>query len=690
VIAGGKGAIASLPRSLRGYQTMFERGVLGLVVVDVPSFRIGIVNRVFASMTGYGEAEIVGINFARIFPSDLNVGDDIAGHLPGGRTDGYTHERLMKRRDGSRVLVLSTVSVLRDKAGDPVQLLAVVEDLTSQRRSEHVARRSEALIDAAISALPVTFSTFDADLRLTFVAGGRDQAGVAPGEYLGKAIKEITHDPAAIRALEVALAGFESTSRTLINGNTYLSLNAPMRDEAGVIVGVVSVNNNITAEVAAEAERRQRDETRLFAGRHDPLTGLLGRPGLIEHLNALALSNRCAGALLLLDLDDFNLINDSFGNTMGDAVLLEVASRISGAFPELVIARYGGDAFAIVAPFVVKRADAVHAALRACATLDADVEIFGQAIRITASLGVALEGAHGSSMLLRNADSALAHAKHAGTGQYRLYDGDMRREVQDRIGIRGGLQSALKDGRLQVAYQPIVNLGDRSTIGAEALLRWTDPKRGPVPPTEFIPIAEDSGLIVPIGTWVMTTACANIESLHVEGMYVAVNVSARQFVGGVSSEWVENILARTGLSPRDLTVEVTETALMDDIDVVRPSFDRLRAIGVRIAIDDFGTGYSSLARLNRLPVDLIKLDRAFVTDIDRRPEARGMASAILQVSVAIGASIVAEGVETETEAATLVDLGYAVGQGYLFAKAMTIEEFSTRVSLEGRVTPILV
>jgi diguanylate cyclase (GGDEF)-like protein len=552
-----------------------------------------------------------------------------------------------------------------------------------------LARRSQALIDVAIAALPIAFSTFDTDLRLTSVAGGREQAGVPPDAYLGKRITEITNDPATIRALEVALAGAESTSRTLINGNVYLSLSAPMRDEAGAIVGVVSVNNNITAEVAAEADRRQRDEDRLYEGRHDPLTGLLGRPGLVEHLNELASTNRCAGALMLLDLDDFNLINDSLGNTVGDAVLLEVARRVSDAFPELVVARYGGDAFAIVAPFAIRRAHAIDAAKRVCAILDADVEVFGHALRITASLGVALEEAQGSPMLLRNADSALAHAKDAGTGQYRLYDGDMRREVQERIAIRGGLQAALKHGLLQVAYQPIVNLGDRSTIGAEALLRWTDPGRGSVPPAEFIPVAEQSGLIVAIGTWVMNTACKNMESLNDRGLYVAVNVSVRQFIGGASAEWVEEILARTGLPARELTVEVTETALMDDLDLVRSSFDRLRSIGVRVAIDDFGTGYSSLARLHRLPVDLIKLDRAFVTDIDQRPEARGMAAAILQVSAAIGAGIVAEGVETESEAATLIDLGYTVGQGYLFAKAMPIEALNTRVVREGRLAALV-
>jgi diguanylate cyclase (GGDEF)-like protein len=596
-------------------------------------------------------------------------------------------------RDGGQVIAATkraradlqrTLRLQCNEDGVPVHLLALVQGLTKIRGPERAARRHQSLIDAAIAALPVTVSTFDTDLRLTCVAGGRETARVYPGEYLGKRITEITHDPAAIRALEVALGGADSRSRTLIDGNIYVSLNAPMRNDAGAIVGVVSVNSNVTAEVSADTDRRQRDADRLYAGSHDPLTGLLARLGLVEHLNELALASHCAGALVLLDLDDFNLINDSLGNTVGDAVLLEVASRVADAFPELVVARYGGDAFAIVAPFAIRRVDALEAATRLCATLDADVEVFGHSLPITASLGVALDEAQGSSMLLRNADSALAHAKYAGIGQFRLYDGDMRREVQDRIGIRGGLQAALKDGLLQVAYQPIVNLGDRSTIGAEALLRWTDPERGSVPPAEFIPVAEQSGLIVPIGTWVMNTACENVESIHGRSLYVSVNVSVRQFIGGISAEWVEKILARTGLPAHDLTVEVTETALMDDIDRVRSSFERLRSIGVRVAIDDFGTGYSSLARLHRLPVDLIKLDRAFVTDIDERSEARGMAAAILQVSTAIGASIVAEGVETESEAATLVDLGYTVGQGYLFAKAMPIDDLNRRLALEER------
>src|SRR5580658_6403697 len=228
-------------------------------------------------------------------------------------------------------------------------------------------------------------------------------------------------------------------------------------------------------------------------------------------------------------------------------------------------------------------------------------------------------------------------------------------------------------GQLYIAYQPIINLTDRHIIGAEALLRWTHPEKGNIPPIDFIHVAERSGLIVPIGQWVMHSACTNMMQLHRDcDLYIAVNVSVRQLVGDLFAAWVEDVLARTRLAPSALVVEVTETALMDDIGLVRSAFHRLRSQGVQVAIDDFGTGYSSLARLQGLPVDVIKLDRAFVTDVDTRPEARAMAAAILQVSGAIGASIVAEGVETEGEAATLLALGYELGQGFLFARPMSI------------------
>jgi diguanylate cyclase (GGDEF)-like protein len=570
----------------------------------------------------------------------------------------------------ARVAARSQASTARVFSGR-----ATVDD-ESRDRDE----RSQALIDAAVATLPVSFSTFDRELRLTSVVGSREQAGMPLATYLGKPITEIISDGAAIQALRDALAGAESTACSELNGQTYRALIVPMRDHGGDIIGVMSVQRNITAEMEVEADGHRAAEVRLFAAQHDALTGLLGRSGLVESLNRIAFAGRRAGALLLFDIDDFNLINDSLGHTIGDAVLLEVASRLFHAFAGQVVARYGGDEFAVVVPSVASRADAVAAAQRVSDVFDADITIFGHAIRVRVSLGVAVEATADSSTLIRNADSALAHAKLAGSGEFRVYDAAMRREVRDRISIEAGLRTALDSARLHLAYQPIVNLDDRSIVGAEALLRWTDPKRGPIPPSEFIPVAEQSGLIVPIGQWVMNAACETMQSVHsAHDLYIAVNVSARQLVEDGFATWVEEVLGRTGLPAHALTVEVTESALMDDVDQVRAAFDRLRSLGVKVSIDDFGTGYSSLARLQSLPVDIIKLDRAFVTDLDSRPEARAMAAAILHVSTAIGAEMVAEGVETEREASTLLDLGYTVGQGFLFAKPMPIGALNARL-----------
>jgi EAL domain-containing protein (putative c-di-GMP-specific phosphodiesterase class I) len=297
---------------------------------------------------------------------------------------------------------------------------------------------------------------------------------------------------------------------------------------------------------------------------------------------------------------------------------------------------------------------------------------------VSVSVGIAVEGkATSSATMIRNAESALYNAKQDRTGQVRVWDAEMLRQAQHRLSRQNGLRTALAAGELHIAYQPIVRLADRVIIGAEALLRWTHPDDGPIAPFDFIPIAERSGLIVPIGRWVMTQACGDIVGLNrVHGLRIAVNVAARQLVAGDFAQWVQEVIDGTGLPASALTVEVTEGALMEDLAPVRTAFACLRERGIKVAIDDFGTGYSSLARLQDLPVDVVKLDRAFVTDIVERPEARRMAAAILQLSTAINADIIAEGVETEEEAAVLEDLGYNSAQGYLFARPMPLAELT--------------
>lgn len=304
------------------------------------------------------------------------------------------------------------------------------------------------------------------------------------------------------------------------------------------------------------------------------------------------------------------------------------------------------------------------------------VQIDGHPVTVTASIGIAFAHGDGSSVdLLRDADSALHEAKRAGRSETRIYNAESRRRLQHRLTTESGLRAALQAGSPRLEYQPIVSLGDRSIVGVEALLRWDDPVRGAVSPAEFIPIAEATGLIVPIGEWVMNRACEDATRLYRDhDLHVSVNVSVRQLMAGEFSTWLDGILAVTGLPPAALTIEVTESAFLDDLAAVRVAFERLRCRGVRIAIDDFGTGFSSLARLQHVPVDVIKLDRAFVIDVAERPEARTMAAAIFELSKAIGASIVAEGIETEAQAATLREIGYEQAQGFLFARPMPLSQ----------------
>jgi len=671
------------------YATIFERSSVGQLVVDVPSFRIDVVNRAFCAMTGFGIDELVGRDIAVVFPPGQSPADDILERLSDGTTEGYVVHRFLQRRDGTIVPALVTTAVVRDDDGRVVRLLDNIQDQTRQRDSDNLERRSQALIDGAIAALPMTFTAFDTHLRFTYVAGGLAQSGAAPDEFVGRHASEFTTHRPTLIALRKALLGYESTTRTLVNGQTYMSLHGPIRDDATTVIGVISVSTNVTAEVSAEAARRQAEELRLFIAQHDPLTGLPGRSALIEHLNALASTAKGPGALVLLDLDEFKLINEGMGHPAGDAVLLEVASRLAKAFPGEMVSRNGGDEFAVLLPAGSIPADAAAAAELIRTAIGADMEVDGRLLKVTAGVGVAIQLTHGpSSTLIGNADWALSRAKHAGLDECRVYDGEMRLEAENRLLVQGGLRVALMTGQLSVAYQPIVNLSRRLTVGSEALLRWTHPLRGAIAPAEFIPIAEQSGLIIQIGRWVMTTACRDARALERDhGLQLSVNISVRQLMGGMFAEWLEDVLAQTMLPPTALTVEVTETALMDDVPQVRQAFERLRSVGVKVALDDFGTGYSSLARLSRVPVDVIKLDRAFVTGIDQRVEARHMASAILGLSTAIGATMIAEGIETEAEAATLRELGCLFGQGFLFAPAMSIHDLTARVSLEATSGP---
>jgi diguanylate cyclase (GGDEF)-like protein/PAS domain S-box-containing protein len=426
-------------------------------------------------------------------------------------------------------------------------------------------------------------------------------------------------------------------------------------------------------------ERRAVSERIAFAAHHDPLTGLPNRGEMKKHLgHALKQSSRSGEPfwVFVLDLDRFKAINDTFNHGTGDAVLKGVALRIQSAVRDVdIVSRLGGDEFAILV-----RADRKdHAVSTTIAKRLLDVvrqpyRINGMMIELTASIGIAKAPDHGfdPDTLVRNADTALYKVKANGKNAYRFFDADLESESRRRREVEAELREALGRGEFELHYQTITALAARQVVGVEALLRWRHGVLGMVFPDQFIPVAEESGLIVPIGDWVIQQACMDARDWNSD-ITVAVNVSAAQLGRGTLAATVTMALETSGLAPHRLELEVTESIfLRDDIMVLR-DLRQVSDMGVRLVLDDFGTGYSSLGYLRRLPFNKIKIDRSFIADLGSDPHSSAVIVAVTNLAQSLGMASVAEGIETEDQAKMVTDAGCDLGQGYLFSRPIPFE-----------------
>jgi diguanylate cyclase (GGDEF)-like protein len=432
------------------------------------------------------------------------------------------------------------------------------------------------------------------------------------------------------------------------------------------------------ANVLAEAIVRQSAESSVrHQALHDPLTGLPNRSLLLDRLNhwaARAGRDRSTAAVLFVDLDNFKVINDALGHDSGDRLLCGVADRLRHELrPSDTIARVGGDEFVVFCEDVVSEREALAMVDRLVRALDAPFDLGGQTQHATASIGIALGDAHTEpEVLVRNADAAMYRAKERGRARYELFDEEMRERSVSWLETEGELRQAIERGELRNLYQPIVSPKRGRILGFEALVRWQHPERGVVSPADFIPVAEQSGLIVPLGQLVLEQACAeavrwNRNRAGREPLRVAVNFSPRQLSHPKAVDSVVETLERTGLAADLLCVEITESALVDDAAAI-PTLSRLKEIGVRLALDDFGTGYSSLTYVRRFPIDTLKIDRSFIDGIVGSSEDEAIVTAVLSMGRALGVHVVAEGVETEEQAERLRTLGCKLAQGYLFSR----------------------
>ncbi len=433
-----------------------------------------------------------------------------------------------------------------------------------------------------------------------------------------------------------------------------------------------AANARLEAEIG---ERKQAEQRARHLADHDALTGLPNRRILEDRLTqALALSyrNRKHSAVMFIDLDRFKTINDSLGHAAGDFLLKEVAQRLVRQLRiGDTVCRIGGDEFVVVLPEITRGADAAQVAQKAIETLSEPIVLEGRDISVTPSIGISVFPEDGSDAetLIRNADAAMYHAKEMGRSNFQFFTEKMNLAANRRLTLERDLRRAVQKGELVVYYQPITELKTGCTVMHEALLRWNHPSRGLVAPTEFIQLAEETGLILKIGEQALRDACAWAKKIGVDKrMPVAVNISARQFNDPKLVELVARTLKETGLPAQMLELEITESTAMQQTDSTLVILKKLRELGVSLAIDDFGTGYSSLVYLQRFPVDKLKIDKSFITDVPQSRDHNAIVTAIIGLAHALSLRVVAEGVETEAQMEFLENAGCDLIQGYLAGK----------------------
>jgi diguanylate cyclase (GGDEF)-like protein/PAS domain S-box-containing protein len=702
------GASSPTSRAPSPADIALERAPFGISLVSARPESYGtyiLANPTLCAISGYTMEQLNDRTFGDLcHADDRESAKETLERLTSGAVDETDAELRICRRDGSLIWVRQHRSVIKDEAGDPLFYLSHTEDISDRKAGETAINAARSIAEDALRESEARYRLLADHAADMIVCARPDRTrsyvspasqrllGYAPAEIIETDFATFLHPDDVERVQDtykrfLLRGGAETHTYRLrhkdgnyvwVEAHWVATLDAPFAEGPGLATSVViSVVRDISERKAAESKIASM-------ACHDELTGLPNRVLLRERLEQARAFVEGGGsaAVLSVDLDDFKSVNDTLGHATGDALLQGVAERLLRRVRQNdTVSRLGGDEFAVVLLGLENREEAAQRGQSIVDLLSEPYDLDGHRLLVSASVGIATSPRDGilPDQLLKNADFALYAAKADGRRACRLFEPSMAVHRQRRLDTEGELREALADETFAIFYQPIVSVASGAVIGLEALVRWQHPVRGLVYPDEFIPIAEDTGMIVPLGEWVLRGACRQA-SQWPAAIRVCVNVSPTQLRSATFLETIYGALQESGLSADRLDIEITESVLLQACDGTLAVLNELRRLGVGISLDDFGTGYSSLGYLRSFRFDRIKIDRSFVGDLLQRAESEAIVRAVIGIGSALGISTVAEGVETRGQLQRLRSHGCSEAQGYLFSKARPAEEITAMLA----------
>lgn len=613
-------------------------------------------------------AELIGTNIRDLLDP---LASELVPEMERVRKSGLPYERLQHFQSTN-----TWCEIRIQPASD--ELLVYLRDVTERKRTELANQETESRVRVLLSQVPAVLWTVDLDMRITSVAGaGLAERGLTPEQLAGapfEALLDAEHKATSLAAVRRAFGGEAVRYETHEEARWLQNDVEPLLDADGKIIGAIGVMLDVT-EVRESAERFSR------LARQDVMTGLPNRLALEEQLTPLlqrALAKQESVAVLFLDIDRFKNINDTLGHRTGDELLKAVSTRLRERLNDnATIFRPGGDEFVIIMHGIKHKRTVATVAMEVLSAFQEPFPVEGRDLFVTGSVGASIfpQNAQTADELIAFADSAMYRAKESGRNNAKFYDGTMHAHVLERMGLEQDLRQALSRDELYLMFQPVIDVATRRTVGCEALVRWRHPLLGELSPATFIPIAEESGLIVEIGRWVLREACRKASAMRqtLDPQFrVAVNLSPRDIYEQDFAAMLATVLAETGLPPSALDLEVTESVMLNEVAV--STLTRISQMGVHIVVDDFGTGYSSLSYIKRLPVNAIKIDKSFIDDITRDSYDQGIVKAITTLAQTLNLRVVAEGIESEAQWEFVRGLRCDQAQGYYFYRPIAWEE----------------